>query len=140
MLRRLKVRYVFPVAGTPVPEGVVTIDRDRIVSVGRGGVGAVEDLGNVAILPGLINAHTHLEFSGLSAPLGQRGMRLTDWIRLVVEHRRQLGDRAREAVADGLQEAIRCGTTTVAEVAQPGWPALAKMRHSAAISTATTSR
>ena len=42
------------------------------------------DLVSVAIVPGLVNAHTHLEFSQLKQPLGQPGIKFTDWVRLVV--------------------------------------------------------
>jgi len=70
----LKARYVFPAVGRPIADAAVTILGERIVAVG--GVPAdaeVRDLGNVAILPGLVNAHTHLEFSHLAEPLGREG-------------------------------------------------------------------
>ena len=69
----LKARYVFPVAGRPIPDGSVTIDGQRIVAVGQQcGEGEVRDLGNVAILPGLVNAHTHLDFSDLASRWASR--------------------------------------------------------------------
>ena len=122
--RTLTARYVFPVAAEHIPEGTVTIAGDRIVGVG-GPVagGSVEDLGNVAILPGLVNAHTHLEFSDLSAPLGEPEMAFTDWVRLVIESFRQDRSAAQRPVARGLQESLRFGTTTLGEIAQPNWPA-----------------
>jgi len=62
----LKARYVFPITAPPIADGVVTIENGLIVAVGRDAAGCtVRDLGNVALVPGLINAHTHLEFSGL---------------------------------------------------------------------------
>ncbi len=80
-------RYVFPVAGRPIPDGCVTLDGERIVAVGRrAGEGEVRDLGNVAILPGLVNAHAHLDFSDLTVPLGERGIGFVDWIRRVMDY------------------------------------------------------
>jgi len=53
-----------------MPDGVVTIEGDRIVAVGENVLGTrPRDLGNVAILPGLVNTHAHLEFSNLDRPL-----------------------------------------------------------------------
>ena len=43
----------------------------------------------MVLLPGLVNAHTHLEFSDLAAPLGAPGMSLPAWIRLVIAERKR---------------------------------------------------
>jgi len=126
----LKARYLFPVASPPIPDGMLTVDGERIVAVGENTSGrAPVDLGNVALLPGLVNAHTHLEFSDLAAPLGEPQMPFTDWIATVVAHRRHLeeasndaSDWRRSAVQVGLEESLRCGSTTIAEIATPGWP------------------
>ena len=122
--RTLQARYVFPVAGEPIPDGRLTVAGERIVAVGRQpATGEVDDLGNVAILPGLVNAHTHLEFSGLSRPLGEPGTGFVDWIRQIIELFRQEPGTSDRPVRRGLQECIRSGTTTLGEIAQPGWPA-----------------
>ena len=69
MRRTLRARYVFSAVGDPIADGAVTIEDDRIVSVDRCcGGGEISDLGNAAILPGLVNAHVHLDFSDLTAP------------------------------------------------------------------------
>src|SRR3954447_17387999 len=84
----IQAHTVFTVDGPPIRHGVVTLDGPEIVAVGKKPTNAeVVDLGPVAILPGLINAHTHLEFSYLQQPLGQPGMSLVDWIRLVIAER-----------------------------------------------------
>ncbi|OHB79544.1 MAG: hypothetical protein A2W31_07290, partial [Planctomycetes bacterium RBG_16_64_10] len=89
----------------------------RIAAVGRANhTGPVRDLGNVALVPGLVNAHTHLEFSDLPRPLGQPGIPLTDWIRAVLAWRgQQRGDRA-AAIARGLRESADQGTTTLGDI------------------------
>ncbi len=123
----LKARYLFPVTGPPIPDGVVSIQDGSIVAVGENLSGGPPlDLGNVALLPGLVNAHTHLEFSGLENPLGQPGMSLPEWIRLVVAHRRQqtidaAGSRE-EDTRRGLRECEQHGTVAVGEIATGGWP------------------
>ena len=60
-------------AGPPIDNGWISVADGRVVAVGRGrpdahaapGGADVEDLGDVALLPGLVNAHTHLELSEL---------------------------------------------------------------------------
>ncbi|MBN1908262.1 MAG: amidohydrolase family protein, partial [Pirellulales bacterium] len=121
----LKARYVFPVVGPPIENGVVVVDENgRIGQVGPARIGQpAEDLGDVALLPGLVNAHTHLEFSQLRQPLGTPGMAFTEWIRTLVENYRMgLPVDAATAIAEGLAESLHSGVTTLGEIAQPGWP------------------
>lgn len=126
----LKARFLFPVEAPPVAEGILTVAGDRIVAVGENASGRPPiDLGNAAILPGLVNAHTHLEFSDLSTPIGQPGISFTDWISALVAQRRKrdatTADIAKDreaAVGQGLAESLCRGSTTLAEIAIPGWP------------------
>jgi cytosine/adenosine deaminase-related metal-dependent hydrolase len=102
----------------------VTIESQKIVDVDRFNVIStagvrVIDLGNGAIIPGLVNAHTHLEFSDLESPLGQPGINFTDWIRLVVSSRSETSDRQTktDAIAKGLSESFRAGVWAIGEIA-----------------------
>ncbi len=120
---RLKARFVFTAEGPPLRDAVVVIEGSRIAAVEthRSADPAVTDLGNAAILPGLVNAHTHLEFSDLAVPLGTPGIPFTDWIRLVVAHRRNRTDADRqEAIVAGLEECSRSGTTCIGEISTGG--------------------
>lgn len=121
----LKARYVFPVGDSPLESGVVTLRDGKVISVDRTAAEAceIEDLGNVAILPGLINAHTHLELSDAPRPLGAPGMVFPEWIRRVIDFRRERAADPRATVRQGLQESLRAGTTTIGDIVQPGWPA-----------------
>jgi cytosine/adenosine deaminase-related metal-dependent hydrolase len=114
----LRARIVFPVDRPPIENGVVTIDGERIVDVGNEHAHSEEiDLGSVALMPGLVNAHTHLEFSGLVRPLGAPQTPLPDWIRLVIAQRSQRGAAANDAIAAGLRESLSHGVTTIGEIA-----------------------
>jgi aminodeoxyfutalosine deaminase len=132
MIHALKARYVFPVSADPIAAGMVGIQGDRIVAVGKHiAADTVEDLGNAAILPGLVNAHTHLEFSDLTKPFGEPGINFADWVRRVIEYRRQTAGSNLRAVEKGLQECIRCGVTTIGEIAQPDWLDALPQQHTA---------
>ncbi len=127
MLRALQARYVFPVASPPIEDGAVILDGERIFAVGRAKDVitpsiAIEELGNVAIVPGLVNAHTHLEFSDLAQPLGRPGMEFSQWIRAVIARRQsiapeQLQAKKREAITSGLRQSLQAGTTLLGEIA-----------------------
>lgn len=119
--RSLRARWVFPVAGSPLANAAVTIADGQIVAVGTAPNDVpVEDLGDVALVPGLVNAHTHLEFSDLAGPIGQAGMNLVQWLRSVMEYRAEGRARVGSPIVHGLAESIRYGVTTVGEIAQPG--------------------
>jgi cytosine/adenosine deaminase-related metal-dependent hydrolase len=118
-----RARYLFPVDAPPISGGCVTIERSRIVAVDASARGQrVIDLGNVAILPGLVNAHTHLEFSDFAQPLGKPGIGFADWLRLVIDYRRSSPERnVPESVRQGLLESQRGGVAALGEIATSGW-------------------
>jgi aminodeoxyfutalosine deaminase len=129
-----RARYVFPVDRPPLRDGVVAIDHDRVVAVGESSSPAIHDLlpaardlGDVAILPGFVNSHTHLEFSDLHQPLGEPGIAFTKWIGLVVRHRRENStsaenDRILYQIVLGLAESSKNGVTAIGEIASSPWP------------------
>jgi len=120
----IRARYLLPCDGPPLRDACLTIHQGRIVAVGRAETANVRDLGQVAVLPGLINAHTHLEFSQLEAPLGTPGMPFPEWIRRVIAWRgeqRTTGggaDNWRDrAINAGMRESAKAGVTRLGEIA-----------------------
>ena len=132
--RALRARWVLPIDRPPIENGLVTLAGGQIVAVGENLSGQPPiDLGDVALLPGLINAHTHLEFSLLENPLGQPGMPFADWIGHVIEHRKAQTKSLmvetdgfqrfrRRAAEKGLAEVRAGGTVGLGDIATPGWP------------------
>ncbi len=120
----LKARRVFPVTASPLSDAAVVIEGDRVVAVGEPPAGCeIRDLGTVAILPGLVNCHTHLEFSDLHHVLGWPEIGFTEWIQRVIEFRHARTVSVEHVIRRGLAECTRSGTTALGEIAQPGWPA-----------------
>ncbi len=131
-----RARWVFPVSGPPLENGVVEVTAGRFTAVHDRPGSATADLGNVAIIPGLVNAHTHLELSDVRAPL-QPALPFTAWLKAVMAHRRGRADEVAAEVAPaysspgqsatiaGLRESGRCGTTLIGDIAGAHWSPLA---------------
>lgn len=98
----------------------VWIDEGRLKGTEAGCVTGAIDLGDVVLIPGLVNAHTHLEFSLLPHPIPTAG-RFTDWIRAVVTYRREHPTETGLAIRSGVAEAIQSGTTLIGDIATTGW-------------------
>lgn len=117
--------WIVPIEGRPIRQGWIATDRGRIVAVGsragdRAGSGEpVVDLGAVAVLPGLVNAHTHLELSWMRGAVAS-GDRFTDWIRrlLAVRGAGPPGgdEEVRAALGGAMAECRRTGTVLVGDV------------------------
>lgn len=92
----MRAKWVLPIDCEPIENGFVSVSDGVISEVDRGRPsGCVIDLGDVAVLPGLANAHTHLEYSALGQPLGAPGMELADWIGEAIAARRGAHDTPR---------------------------------------------
>src|SRR3954468_11158227 len=109
-LRGYRARWIVDGTGSPPRPGVVLLDGEWIVDlVGPDAAPAdaeVEDLGDVAILPGLIDAHVHLIWAG--AEPNPEEIRARESVPMATI-------RAVRHAADTL----RCGTTTVRDVGCP---------------------
>lgn len=80
----------------------------------------IVDTGDCLLIPGLVNAHTHLALSDLCGQL-PRPKRFTDWLKAIVRHGRTRGpDAAAAAVRDGAARSLAAGVTTVADVSFGG--------------------
>jgi aminodeoxyfutalosine deaminase len=91
--------------GAPIHRGSVSIENGRVAGVDdRAPAGSI-DLRNVAILPALVNAHTHLELSYLQGRVPPTD-RFLDWIRTVMAARREYPDAADPRILDAACAAI----------------------------------
>lgn len=123
--RKLTARWVFPVCRPPIENGLIEISDGRIAGVGPRGASIDSDtidLGNAAILPGLINCHAHLEFSDLAQPI-EPPQPFAQWIGSLMAYRRARTQSLSELIRDGLTEVAETGTTVVGEIATGDWSA-----------------
>ena len=111
--------WILPISDAPLDGGVVTLDDGRIVSVAAGKSDADVALGRAVVLPGLVNAHTHLELSYLRGRIAPAA-RFLDWVRpmLAARQERSSIDEAAilRAAVQAIQEARATGTALVGDV------------------------
>lgn len=118
----LRARIILPLDSPPLENGAVRIDGSHIVEIGRANDltplrdEPVEDLGDVVLMPGLINAHSHLDYTMLrGAILSQRSF--SAWVRRINAVKRTMDRQdCLSSIARGFDECLRWGTTTVCTV------------------------
>lgn len=109
--------WIFPGASPPVRDGVLEIDAaGHVASLRSGSDREAIDLGCVALVPGLVNAHVHLEFSDLVSPIGPAEP-FPEWLRNVVAYRRGRVESTDSVIRRGLAELMRTGTVAFGEIA-----------------------
>ena len=115
--------WVVPVSNAPFRNGWIAVDHDRIAAVAKhrpdDGSPAVDLGDDVAVLPGLVNAHTHLELSYMRDEVPPAYDFVT-WVRGVIAARRRRPDPTSpeilRAVAEAIDEAVAFGTAVVGDI------------------------
>lgn len=119
---RCRAAWVVPIVQPPIAGGWLDAADGRILRVGRPGeepadvaIDDEQDLGSAAILPGLVNAHTHLELSFLRnrVPPAQA---MPDWVRVLMRERAAAQDDPLPAIREAVQQLERCGTAAVGDI------------------------
>lgn len=123
-MRLYSARWVLPISRPPISHGAVGVERGHIAYVGprdaAPAAAQVVDLGNAFLLPGLVNAHTHLELTALRGYL--EGADFRSWLlRLTTARAQALDDVALLASARlGIAEGLLAGITTYADTSATG--------------------
>src|SRR5947207_3446557 len=122
---RYHAAWVVPIEGEPIKDGWVTVDRGRVVALGRRAANDATpgvELGDVAVMPGLVNAHTHLELSYLRDQIAPASS-FTAWARQIIYARRMkptdpmaMQVPAGPAIDDAIDECLRCGTAVIGDI------------------------
>jgi cytosine/adenosine deaminase-related metal-dependent hydrolase len=118
----LRARTVLPVSQPPMENGAVVISGNRIRAVGSWTdirphtQGGIFDLGEVILLPGLVNAHCHLDYTDMAGQLPPPKT-FTDWIHLMISAKAQWehSDYARSWL-NGARQLLHTGATTVGDI------------------------
>lgn len=124
-MRILSADWVLPVEGAPIENGALAIREGRIEAVGTASeLGEGERFEGAAIVPGFVNAHTHLEYA-VYAGFGD-GLAFGPWLALHIERKARIGWEEFVDIARlGAAECLRSGVTTVADASFSGAGAVA---------------
>jgi cytosine/adenosine deaminase-related metal-dependent hydrolase len=120
MARIIRARWVLPIDSLPIDGGWIEIVDGRIARVGRGKPSeSHEDLGNVAVLPGLVNTHLHLELSWMAGKIPPSAS-MVDWIRSMIALRASGPSGGDSGRLDAMRDAARTlrahGTALVGDI------------------------
>ena len=121
---RIQAEAIFVSSQQLIAPGQIVISQGRIVEV-TSRIDEQPDLrlDDCVLLPGLINPHTHLEFSDLAQPL-PAGEHFPQWIQNVLAQRQQasLSEQHRTAAINaGLDESRAAGVVVVADIVTAPW-------------------
>ena len=119
----IRAGTVVTMDGLPIDNGAVAVSGSRITNVGKfSEISAtnsgeqIVDLGEQALLPGLINAHCHLDYTCLRGKIPPPKS-FTEWIRAINAEKANLSpENYIGSINDGFAEAARFGTTTIANL------------------------
>ncbi|MDQ6652481.1 MAG: amidohydrolase family protein [Acidobacteriota bacterium] len=130
-------RWVLPVSSLPIADGAIAVEGDKIISVdsraalvGELPQAAVRDFAESVIIPGLINAHSHLELTAMRGFLEDEESDFFAWLKKLTIARleRMTPDDLHVSAAWGACEAVRAGVTCVADASDSASESMSALR------------
>lgn len=119
-------KWVLPITSSPIPDGAVLINGDTVVEVGKKEELISQhpqeelfDFKEALILPGFVDAHTHLEYSPFRGVVAD--LPFWSWKLEITKLSPKLSESDWEGSAElGVLEAIRAGITTIGDITNSG--------------------
>ncbi len=129
--------WVLPVSSAPIQAGAIAVDMDQIVAVGirdhlvnQFPRAIIQSFGDAAIIPGLINTHSHLELTAMRGFLENEETNFFAWLKKLTFARleRMTADDMFVSASWGACEAARAGVTAVADASDSAAESLKALR------------
>jgi cytosine/adenosine deaminase-related metal-dependent hydrolase len=118
----VRARCLLPLSSAPVENGAVLIDHGRVKWLGRWGECEAApgeplfDLGEVILMPGLINAHCHLDYTSMAGQIPPPKI-FPDWVKNILSFKAHWSySEFAESWLKGARQLLERGTTTVADI------------------------
>jgi len=130
-------RWVLPVSSPPIADSAIAVEGPQIIAVGSRAKLAeefsqatVRDFGESAIIPGLVNAHSHLELTAMRGFLENEESDFFAWLKKLTLARleRMNADDLKVSAAWGACEAARAGVTCVADASDAAFESMSALR------------
>lgn len=128
-MKVISARYVLPISAEPIENGAVVIENDKILAVStikeiseKFSVTEIESYGEAAILPGFVNAHSHLEITAMRGYLDDVEDDFYAWLMKLTKGRAEyLTERdVKNAAVFGALEGARAGVTCFGDIGRMG--------------------
>jgi 5-methylthioadenosine/S-adenosylhomocysteine deaminase len=124
--RLFKAHFVYPVSQGVITDGAILEENGQILRVDRADHFSDEELSGVeiiefsegCILPGLINSHTHLEYTSLGR---LQAKSMVDFLWQMLEKSSTWNEsKIRESIKSGIKQSLDCGVTTIVDISRWG--------------------
>src|SRR5262249_16049485 len=123
-MKALTAPFILPISAPPIKDGAIVFDESRIFEVGpkesvlsKYPEAVVEDFPHHVLMPGLINAHTHLDLIFLE--MKGESPNFYNWIVTGWNYRKQLNPmNRRHSFEEGTRPLLRSGCTCVGDAGQ----------------------
>ena len=128
-MKILSANYVLPISAEPIENGAIAFEKDKIVAVGKRAEiiekfpeSIHENLGETAILPGFVNAHSHLEITAMRGFLDEFDADFFSWLMKLTKTRAEIltDEDVKTAAIFGALEGARGGVTCFGDIGRFG--------------------